>query len=63
MAYFLMDDLGGKNPYFWFNTHIQLINLWSSTYLQVVHGVGPVNWAEIWSVTIRGGFNAFGKNP
>ena len=24
--YFLMDDLGGKNPYFWFNTHYAFID-------------------------------------
>ena len=42
--YFLMDDLGGKNPYFWFNTHInwfsRLISEPSTVFTQKISSFG-----------------------
>ena len=26
--YFLMDDLGEKQPYFWVDTHVYIMNIW-----------------------------------
>ena len=34
-SYEQMDDLGGSShPYFWFNTHIKMVDLWKAIALQ-----------------------------